>query len=133
MALGPQTAVIDGSRFAVPTSNAYQPVGFGQLVQPQPIQNVNFPPMVTGGGGGAGSLTTEQVGGYGTAGQNVFSTIAAAANPWNPKHSPLWWAVIGLILAIVLLSAVHWRRTTLAGAGENLHIGEARERGEVEV
>ena len=132
MALGPQTRVIDGQRFSGPTQTDYSPVGFGQLVQPQPISNVNFPPMVTGSPSGQSAMT-ESIGGYGTAGQNVIATAQAAANPWGFRESPLWWAIIGLVVSIVGLSVIHWRKTTLAGAGENLHVGRAREEGEAEV
>lgn len=132
MALGPQTRVVDGQRFSGPTATDYAPVGFGQLVQPQPISNVNFPPMVTGSPSGSSAMT-ESVGGYGTAGQNVIATAQAAAHPFGLRESPLWWAIIGLIVSIVGLSVVHWRKTTLAGGRENLHVGSASEEGGAEV
>lgn len=132
MALGAQTAVIDGQRFSVPTTSAFNPYGFAQLTQPQPMANVNFPPVLPNGVP-AGGTGFSSVGGYGTAEQNALATSNANAKPWDIKAAPTWWAIIFLVLAIFLLSTVHWRKTTLAGGSENLHVGPAAEGGEVSV
>lgn len=123
--LGADTVVVAGSRFSVPTKAAYNPYGFGQTVQPQPIQNVNFPPMVSGGGG-SGANFGEDVGGYGTAGQNVAATQIANRQPFDIRNSPLWWAVIAAVIGLTGLILVHWRKTTLEGA-ESVKVGEAHE------
>lgn len=136
MAINKNTLVVDGQRFSVPNGDAYNPVGYGQLVQMQPIRQLNQPPMVGvgGGSGGAGGVMgTDVVGGYGTAGNNAAATIKANLNPFSMKDSPVWWAVIGLIVSVVGLSAIHWRKTTLAGADANLHVGEAHGGAEAEV
>lgn len=131
MALGAQTVVIDGQRFSVPTTAAYNPYGFAQLTQPQQISNVNFPPMLPGGAGAATGFST--VGGYGTAEQNAMTTAAANAKPWDMKLSPTVWAMLFLIGGLVGLSVIHWRKTTLGGGEANLHIGPAEGAAEVNV
>jgi hypothetical protein len=131
MSLGAQTVVVDGQRFAVPTGAAYNPYGFGQLVQPQPIQNVNFPPMVQSGGGGGG-LWGEQVGGYGTAGANVQATQVANRMPFGLRESPVWWAILALVISIAGLTIIHWRKTIIGGT-ESVEAGPAHESAEAGV
>jgi hypothetical protein len=133
MSLGAQTVVVDGQRFAVPTTAAYNPYGFAQLTQPQPLSNVNFPPVLPNGVPGGGGSGFSNVGGYGTAEQNSLVASNANANPWDLKASPTWWTIIFLVFAVFVLSAVHWRKTTLAGADANLHVGPAEGAGEVSV
>ena len=126
--IGANTVAIDGSRFTVPSNAAYNPYGFGQTVQPQPIQNVNFPPMLPNGGGatGSGGALAEAVGGYGTAGQNAAATAIASTNPWSLKASPTIWFVILLILSLVLIGKIFWRKQTSV-LGESAHAGPASE------
>lgn len=128
--LGADTVVIAGQRFAVPTKAAYNPYGFGQLVQPQPIQNVNYPPMVGSGSSGSVAGGTEQVGGYGTAGQNITATQQAAQMPFGLRESPLWWAMIAAVIGIAGLTIIHWRKTVIGGS-EAAHVGPAEERADV--
>lgn len=117
MGLATGTAVVNGQRITAPTGDAYNPVGFGQLVQMQPVQNINVPPMVGGGTGGMGGAVTGQdvVGGYGTSSLNSAAVLDANQNPWSLRASPVLWALGGLVLSLVLLKAVHWRKTTLGG------------------
>jgi hypothetical protein len=65
------------------------------------------------------------VGGYGTAGNNAAATQNAMLNPWNLRHSPTVYVVVGLIVALTLLKVIHWR--SLASGSEKAHIGPARE------
>lgn len=135
MGLTTGTAVVNGQRVTVPTADAYNPVGFGQIVQMQPIQNINVPPMVGGGTGGTGGAVSGQdvVGGYGTANLNSAATLAANANPFSLRASPVLWAVGGLVVSLVLLRVISWRKVTLAGAGEHAHIGSANESADANV
>lgn len=135
MPVGPNTLVVDGQRFAVPTQNAYNPVGYGQLVNLTPISQLNQPPMVGVGGGnsGGGALGADVVGGYGTAGNNALATIKANANPWSLRESPVIWAVLLLLIGLFGLTAIHWRKTTLAGIGESGHVEGANEKVEASV
>lgn len=128
------TIVVNGQRTTAPTVNSYDPVGFGQLVQLQPIRNISTPPLAGQTSGVIGQNSyPEEVGGYGTAGNNVLATQAANANPWNLRVSSTPWAVILLLLSVALLAAVHWRKTTLAGFSENAHLADAREGGSASV
>ena len=135
MPVGPNTLVVDGQRFSVPTQNAYNPVGYGQLVNLTPISQLNQPPMVGVGSGnsGAGAMGADVVGGYGTAGNNALAAIKAHGNPWSLRESPVIWAVFLLLLGIAGLTAIHWRKTTLAGVGENAHVEGANEKAEASV
>lgn len=125
MSLDQGTAVVNGQRFTTPTWGAYAPVGFGPQTTAVPIITPAIPPMVGGGGGSVGGLT-ENIGGYGTAGNNSYATAVAAANPWSPRQSPVIWAIVGLLLSIFLLRHVHWRDTLEAGGGAHvgpIHVG----------
>lgn len=126
MGLGPQTAVIDGNRVSVPTYNAFNPVGYSQSVQIQPVHALGTPPMAGAAGGTGVTGYPEGVGGYGTSGNNLLNAQVAGNNPWNLRVSPTPWAIIGLILAVFLMASVHWRKTVLEG-DETLHVAGAHE------
>jgi len=123
--LGSQSIVVNGQRVDTPTSFMYNPTSYGVQTTGVPQVSPTAPPYI--GGGSAVGAGAEGVGGYGTAGNNQQMTAIAAANPHSLKVSPVWWAVISLIVGLVLLNAIHWRRTTLEGASESAHVGAASE------
>jgi hypothetical protein len=130
MSLGQGTQVVDGQRNLFPTSFAYSPQSFGPQTTGVPNVSPTMPPFIgaantAGGMGSAAGM--EGVGGYGTATNNTLTTAIANSNPHNLKVSPVWWAVIALVVGLVLLRAVHWRETTLEGFDERGHVGEAHE------
>jgi hypothetical protein len=130
MALGSDTGVVNGQRFTFPTWDSYSPTGFGPQTTGVPQVSPTMPPFIgasnTGAGGGM-AAGMEGVGGYGTAANNTLTTAVAGSNPHNWKVSPVWWAVIALIVGLVLLKGVHWRETTLEGFEEHGHAGGAHE------
>lgn len=132
MSLGSQTQVVDGQRNTFPTSFQYQPASYGPQTTGVPNVSPTMPPFISAANsqGGGSAFGLEGVGGYGTAGNNSTVTAIAAANPWNPKASPLVWAIVFLIVGLVLLKGIHWRETTLEGFEEEAHLGPARERAE---
>lgn len=133
MALGAGTAVINGQRFDLPQSSAWFPQGFGPQTTGVPQHSPTMPPFLGGapGGGGASGAWTS-VNGYGTADNNSTVTAIAAAHPFSMKASPTLWAVFGLILALVLLQKIHWRKTILSGEAQ-LGVGGERARAEAEL
>jgi hypothetical protein len=90
-----------------------------------------MPPFMGQGGSASPSGVVTNVGGYGTADNNTLATSIAGNNPNNLKVSPVWWAVIALLVGLVLLKAVHWRETLLEG-DEHARVGPASERAEAE-
>lgn len=129
MSLGSNTQVIDGQRNTFPSSYAFQPTQYGPQTTGVPQVSPTMPPFL-GAASGAGSSTgagMEGVAGYGTAGNNALVTQIANGHPFNLKVSPTLWAVLVLIVGLVALQAVHWRKTTLEGVSESGHVGEARE------
>jgi hypothetical protein len=128
MDLGSQTIVVNGQRFNQPTWSQYSPMGYGPQTTGVPQVSPTMPPYIgasnTGGALGAGATN---VGGYGTADNNSTVTAIAAANPFNARVSPLWWAIGLLILGLLLLNGVHWRKVTLGGAEEHAHVGSVEE------
>ncbi|MDA8385418.1 MAG: hypothetical protein M0Z88_04055 [Actinomycetota bacterium] len=133
MAVGADTVVVNGQRFTTPTTNAYDPLGFGPQTSAVPTAYVSVPPVMGGGGGVGSGAFPEGVGGYGTAGNNNLATQVAGANPWGLRESPVIWAIGLLLLSLFLLRAVHWRKTTLAGVDEGAHLGGAHESAEASV
>lgn len=130
MSLGQGTQVVDGQRNQFPTSYAYSPTGYGPSTTGVPQVSPTMPPFIgaSNTGSGAGMAAgMEGVGGYGTAANNTLTAAIAGANPHSPKVSPVWWAVIALVVGLVLLKGIHWRETTLEGFDENGHVGPARE------
>lgn len=123
MALGPDTQVYNGQRFHLPQGDVYFPPAYGP--QTQGVPNVS-PTMPTFLGGSPTSGGYSSINGYGTADNNSSVTAIAAAHPFNWKVSPLWWAVIGLVVSILLIQKIHWRKTILEGE-EHVGILGARE------
>jgi hypothetical protein len=128
---GPNTQLVDGQRNTFPSSYAFSPAPMGPQTTGVPQVSPTLPPSISAGGSGfasgAGMAGSENVDGYGTAGNNAHATSIAAAHPFNIKVSPLWWAIGSLIGGLVLLNTVHWRKTTLEGAEESAHLGGAHE------
>ena len=109
MSLDATTTVVNGNRFAVPDHNQWFPVGYGPSTTGVPQVSPTMPPFL--GGSPTNNSMIEQVGGYGTAGNNAMATSVANSNPWNPKLSPVLPAIVGLLVALVLLRHIHWRET----------------------
>ena len=128
MTVGADSAVVNGQLVTLPSRYAYMPTPFGPQTVGVPQVTPSYPPYV---GGSSSAPGVENVGGYGTAGANALATGIAAQNPWSPKLSPVWMAVVGLIVALVLLKAIHWRETILEG-NESARVGPVGERAEAE-
>lgn len=131
MSLGADTVVVNGQRFATPTWAAYAPVGYGPQTTGVPQVSPSMPPYL--GGSPTNNSLIENVGGYGTAGNNALAATMANQNPWSFKHSPVLFAVIGLLVALFLLRHIHWRDTILEGAEEHGEVGGLREGAHEEV
>lgn len=131
MSLGADTVVVNGQRFATPTWDSYAPVGYGPSTTGVPQVSPSMPPYL--GGSPTNNSMLEQVGGYGTAGNNALTATIANQNPWSFRHSPVLFALIGLFLALFLLRHVHWRDTILEGAREEGELGGLREGAHEEV
>lgn len=130
MSLGSDTGVVNGQRFTFPSWDAYNPTAYGPQTTGVPQVSPTMPPFIgaSNTGSGAGMAAgMEGVGGYGTAANNTLATSVANANPHNLKVSPVWWAVIALVVGLVLLKGVHWRETTLEGFDERGHAGPVHE------
>jgi hypothetical protein len=123
MSLGPDTEVINGQRFKLPQGNVFFPTAFGPQTQGVPNVSPTMPAFL-GGSPSAGGFSS--VNGYGTAENNSTVTAVAAANPFNWKVSPVLWAVVGLVVSLLLIQKIHWRKTILEGE-EHVGIGGARE------
>lgn len=129
MSLGSQSDVVNGQRFTMPTAFQYAPNQYGPQTTGVPNVSPSMPPFIGAANGAGSSLGAgmEGVGGYGTAGNNALVTATAANNPHSLVVSPVWWAVGALLLGLVLLKGVHWRKTTLAGFEERGEAGPASE------
>jgi hypothetical protein len=127
MALGADTGVVNGQRFTFPTAAGYNPISWGPQTSGVPQVSPSMPPFIGGTGSVGGNAVAEGVGGYGTAANNTTVTGVANANPWNAKVSPVWWAIVFMVVGLLLLKGTSWRETTLEGFEERAHVGPARE------
>lgn len=126
MSLGSQTQVVDGQRNTFPTSYQFAPMSYGPQTTGVPQVSPTMPPFIGSASASIGA-GAEGIGGYGTAANNNTVTAVANAHPFNPKVSPVWWAVGLLILGLLLLNGVHWRKVVLEGADEHAHVGSVEE------
>lgn len=132
MPTGSNTQVVDGQRNLFPSSYAFAPTQYGPQTTGVPNVSPTNPPFIgaaNGGGGSGAGAGMEGVGGYGTAGNNAVVTATANANPHNWKVSPVWWAVAFLLISLLALNGIHWRKTTLEGVQEHGHVGAVSESG----
>lgn len=86
---------VGGSRFPFWSSMAFDPDAYVGTTTVVPLAVLSAPP------------TYGQMGGQGGTYGNLSSPVAAnaAANPWNPKHSPTPIIIVALALA---LYGLHW-------------------------
>lgn len=99
MALGPQTVVVNGQQFAVPSQTAYFPFNIGTT---RPSANVvsapyNVPPSVAPPGVAPAVSAPSGV-------------AAKPANPWSFTSSPVIMAIIFLIIGLGGLHLIHWHK-----------------------
>lgn len=127
MALGSDTAVVNGQRFTFPTTASYNPMAWGPQTTGVPNVTPTQPPFLGGVPSGTLGGTYGTVGGYGTAQNNTLNASIANAHPFNLRVSPVLWAVVGLVVALLLLKAIHWRDTIVE---EHAVLGPLEERGE---
>lgn len=133
MSLGQGTFVNDGQRFSGPTAGMFAPVTYGPQTTGVPQVSPTMPPFLGGSAAGATSSGgMANVGGYGTADNNGLVTATAANHPHNWKVSPVWWAVGALVIGLLALQGVHWRKTILQG-DEGASVGRASESAHAEV
>lgn len=130
MSLGADTNVVNGQRFTFPSTAAYSPMAYGPQTSGVPNVSPTMPPFIGGGQGPTSGLGFEGVGGYGTAGNNQFTTAVAASKPFDMRLSPVLWVVIFLLGSLILLKAIHWRETTLGGFAEKANLGSIGEKAE---
>jgi len=115
VSLGPNTLAENGSRFTVPTWSSYAPTGYGQQTVGVPQVSPTMPPFMGAATSSTPGGSISGVGGYGTADNNTLTTAVANANPYSLSVSPVWWAVLLLVVGLLLLKGVHWRDTILSG------------------
>jgi hypothetical protein len=129
MSMGADTFLVNGQLLPFPTPAAYGPQGYGPQTMGVPNVAAAYPPYKGAGGAMTQAPGSESIGGYGTAGNNNIVASIGAAHPWNPRVSPVPWALAGLIGSLLVLKAVHWRETILEGR-EGIDIGPAHEHAE---
>lgn len=127
MALGPESLVVNGQLLSQPDRDQYFPSAYGAQTVGVPQVSPSYPPFMSAAMGVSPGSGVSQVGGYGTADNNAVAALAANQNPHSLRVSPTWWAVIGLVAALMLLKAVHWRETILESGDEHLGVGPASE------
>lgn len=91
------TTEIGGSRFALWGEDVINPVGWGQQWTSKPYTFPTGVPMFGTNNAGA------------TASGMQADDSMALANPLHFGHSPLPWALVGIVVAVVGLHWLHWR------------------------
>ncbi len=94
---------IGGSRWALLSNYAFNPIGYGPTAQSIPYALPSVPPVYGQGGGGQGGAQMDS----GT-GQAI---VNASSNPLHPKWSPLPWVIGGIFVAVLSLHWLHWHES----------------------
>ena len=96
------------------------PVGNGSLVLngqivPVPMSGQFFPslasaPFYRGNGQPPPTLPLNYMGYMGSSSGSDYATQQMANNPWSPTQSPLIWALGALVVGLLGLRYIHWRK-----------------------
>lgn len=109
MALGYETAVVNGQMVNVAPPAGYDPLIFGQAYTGPaywPRQGVYNVPPVLPSGSLQGSMAPAS---YGYSGFPVPSASSENGSPFHLTKSPLWMALAFLILGVLMLQHIHYR------------------------
>ena len=120
MVQGPSSNVINGQLIPLARGSQYAPQGFGPQTTTVPQMPPTVPPPISGGSTG----TMASAAGNGS--QTGLHAMLIGNNPWNPKVSPLPWALAGLVIALLMLHFVHYR-SSIIGVSEKGNAGPIKE------
>ena len=126
------TIGVNGTRFSLPTTNAFAPSNYMQASTTVPFTGPSMPPTMMSGAAapvlsGAGGMT-EAVGGYGTAANNGTVTTIAGQNALNPKVGPIFWLLLFGLVGIFGLKWIMWPKgKDFESASESVRVGKAEE------
>ncbi len=90
---------VGGSRFALFSNYAFNPIGYGPTAQGIPYALPSVPPVYGQGGGGQGGSNDGMMGN---------AVVAAASKPFSVKWSPLPYVLGGIFAAVLALHWLHW-------------------------
>jgi hypothetical protein len=107
--LGYESQAVNGQLVNVAPKAGYDPIIFGSAyVGPAywPRQGVyNVPPVMP-----SGSIQQSQApGSFGYSGFSVPTATDETGSPFNFKKSPLWMALIFLIVGVLMIQHIHYR------------------------
>ena len=126
------TIGVNGTRFSLPTTNAFAPSNYMQPSTTVPFTGPSMPPTMMSGAAapvlsGAGGMT-EAVGGYGTAANNGTVTAIAGQNALNPKVGPIFWLLLFGLVGIFGLKWIMWPKgRNIESGSESVRVGKAEE------
>ena len=89
---------VGGSRFALFSNYAFNPIGYGPTAEQIPYALPSVPPVYGQGSSFGGDM----------GGQTQAAMLAAGA-PLHPKYSPLPWVLGGILVAVLSLHWLHWK------------------------
>jgi hypothetical protein len=84
-----------GSRFALFSNYAFNPVGYGPTAEGIPYALPSVPPVY----GQSDTMSNAPA---------IQSAMQASANPLHPKWSPLPWVIGGIFASVLALHWLHW-------------------------
>jgi hypothetical protein len=110
MAIGYESAVVNGQLVNVAPQQAFNPLTFGQAYAPSgmwPRQGVyNVPPVLPS----AALQAAQAPASYGATGFPMPTATSETGNPYHATKSPLLWGLFFLIAGLALLQHVHWHK-----------------------
>lgn len=110
--LGYQSATVNGQLVNVAPGPAFDPIIFGQAYTGPamwPRQGVYNVPPVLPSGGIQGSMAPAAYGASGTGYQVPTATSGGGLGFFHPTKSPLWMALIFLVVGILMLQHIHYK------------------------
>jgi hypothetical protein len=114
MALGTSSNVVNGQLVHVAPGNAFDPIGFGPIYTGPMFggaQQYNVPPVSPSGAlASAVPQSGSAAGGSMMSGFPMPTNASPSGSPWSLRHSPLWWGIGFLIIGILMLHHIHYRR-----------------------
>ena len=94
---GTDSSIVNGRLVGVMGADAWSPTVVGPTLQGVVSPAPNVPPAAYGLGAMPSSVDPNQL-----------QTAAAAANPWDPRVSPLPFVIFAFVIGFIGLRYIHW-------------------------
>jgi hypothetical protein len=109
--IGYGSDAINDQLVPVPPVAAYNPLVYGAMVDMWPAYGTYSTPPVLGASSPITGTADYSMPGQPEHGGSITmpTAVSPEGSPFSLKHSPLWWAIFGVVGSLLILHYVFWR------------------------